>query len=131
MEQLVALHASVIRLRSIVEGFDADQLRAQAYPEKWNVADVISHLASGAVIMHRQLDANLAGTTLPDDMASPIWDEWNAKSPDAKASDGLAADQAFLDRVESLGEADRARVRLAMGPLALELATDLVFLLFL
>ena len=70
MEQLDALRASVTRLRAIVDGFDADQLRAQAYPAEWTVADVLSHLGSSAVIMQLRLDAALAGRELADDFAA-------------------------------------------------------------
>jgi len=120
IDALVALRASVTRLRAIVEGFDADQLRLQAYPTEWKIADVLSHLGSAAIIMRARLDAGLAGTDLADDYPQSIWDEWNAKTPDAKAADGLAADRALLDRLESFDDAERARVRYTTGPLSLD-----------
>jgi uncharacterized protein (TIGR03083 family) len=122
MEQLEALRTSVTRLRAIVEGFDADQLRAQAYPAEWTVADVLSHIGSSAVIMQLRLDAALAGRELTDDFAPPIWDEWNAKSPGAKVADALVADRAFVERIEALDESQRESVRVTIGPLNVDLA---------
>jgi uncharacterized protein (TIGR03083 family) len=121
-ERLVALRISVTRLNAIIEGFDADQLRLSAYPKEWTVADVLSHLGSSAVIMQARLDAGLTGDDLADDFAQGVWDEWNAKTPDAQVADALAADRALLERIESLDDAERARVHLAFGPITLDLA---------
>jgi uncharacterized protein (TIGR03083 family) len=122
MEQLEALRNSVTRLRAIVEGFDADQLRARAYPAEWSVADVLSHIGSSGVILQTRLDAALAGRELAEGFEPPIWDEWNAKSPDAKAADALVADRAFLEAVDALDESQRATVRVTIGPLNPDLA---------
>ena len=35
--------------------------RSRAYPSEWTIADVLSHVGSGAVIMQRRLDDSLAG----------------------------------------------------------------------
>ena len=58
-----------------------------------------------AVIMQRRLDDARVGRDRPDDFAAPVWDTWNAKSPRSMADDGLAADRALLDRIESVSEA--------------------------
>ena len=38
----------------------------------------------------------------------PIWEEWNARSPGAQATDSLTADREFLDQVVDLDEPARA-----------------------
>ncbi|MCU1426672.1 MAG: hypothetical protein JWL83_672 [Actinomycetia bacterium] len=121
IDQLRALQDSAARLRRIAEPLGADELRAQAYPTEWTVADVLSHLGSGAVIARVRLDAAVADRAVPDDFAQSIWDEWNAKTPEAKAADGLAADRALLDRVESFTDEERARSRFSMGPMEFDL----------
>jgi uncharacterized protein (TIGR03083 family) len=121
-DQLDALRASVARLRRIVEPLDESALRASAYPTLWTVADVLSHVGSGGVIQQARLDAALEGRDLADDFAQPIWDEWNAKSPKAKAGDALAADRALLDRLDALTDDERARFRLSLGPIELDIA---------
>ena len=40
-------------------------------------------------------------------MFGPIWDEWNAKSPEAKARDAIAADAAFVDQLSALDDTQR------------------------
>jgi hypothetical protein len=52
---LDALHSSVARLRSVVEGLDDSQLTTPAYPAEWSIAQVLSHLGSGAVIMKQSV----------------------------------------------------------------------------
>ena len=84
------LEESVDRLRRLVEGAaPADP----SYCQDWTVAQVLSHLGSGAVIAV----ARLAGGEVDP---QPVWDEWNAKAPEAMVADGLAADAAFLDHLD-------------------------------
>ncbi|MGZ4709591.1 MAG: maleylpyruvate isomerase N-terminal domain-containing protein, partial [Acidimicrobiales bacterium] len=59
--QLDALQASVLRLRGIAERLDPAQLEQPAYPAEWTVADVLSHIGSGAVVLGRRLDDSIAG----------------------------------------------------------------------
>jgi uncharacterized protein (TIGR03083 family) len=121
-DQLEVLRTSVARLRGTVEGLGPDQLAAPAYPAEWTIADVLSHLGSGAVILQRRFDDAVAGTVAPSDFAQLVWDEWNAKSAQAKAADFLVADGAFLDRLGSLAEDERARFEFAMGPMTFDFA---------
>ena len=122
---LAALQTSVIRLHRLVEALDEAQLVAPAYPSEWSVADVMSHLGSGAVIMQRRVEDGLAGRDLPDDFAPSVWDEWNAKSPLDKAIDGLSVDDALVERFAGLTDAERAGLAVSLGPLTLD-ATALV-----
>jgi len=119
-ERLEALHGSVERLRTVVDGLDAEALATQAYPTEWTVADVLSHLGSGAVILRRRLEDTLAGVDTPDDAAPAVWDVWNAKTPVAQAADAVVADRALLDHLETLGDEDRERFRFAMGPMTFD-----------
>jgi uncharacterized protein (TIGR03083 family) len=120
---LPPLAASVGRLHRLVRGFDAAQLESPSYCPGWTIADVLAHLGSGAVLMERRLEAALAGTAPPDDFAQPVWDEWNAKSPRAKADDALAEDERLGKSFEALGAADRARIEFPFGPLSVSFET--------
>jgi len=111
------LDASVQRLADQVEPLTPQQVRQQAYPTEWTVADVLSHLGSGATIMRLRLDGEV-------DMQA-IWDEWNAKDPDTQAADALGADDQLQHRLESLTAEDQDRMRFAMGPMELDLVTFL------
>ncbi len=59
---LAPLRGSVGRLHQLARGLDDAQLEAQSYCSEWSIADVLSHLGSGAVIMRRNLEDVLAGT---------------------------------------------------------------------
>lgn len=116
------LQGSVGRLRRIAGPLDSAGLATSAYPAEWSIADVLSHLGSGAVIFERRCDDALSGTDTPPDFARSVWDSWNAKTPEAKAADALAADEALLRRLGSASEAERARFELAMGPRSFDFA---------
>src|SRR5262245_33187274 len=118
--QVAALQSSVARLRALVEALDDSQLEQQAYPSQWRIAEVLSHLGSGAVISVRRLDDGLAGTTMPDDFAPTVWAEWNVKTPRDKADDALTADRVFLDRLLLLSDAEKAGFSAALGPLTVD-----------
>ena len=121
-EHVDVLRASVERLRGIVEELDPGQLEMPAYPSEWTIADVLSHLGSGAVILQRRLDDAIAGSMTPSEFAQPIWDAWNAKSPQAQASDALVADHAFIDRLGSLADDERVGFTFALGPMTFDFA---------
>ena len=115
--ELAALQDSVAHLRELVQPLSAVQLRASAYPSEWSIADVLSHLGSGGVIMQARLDAGFRGEDLADDFAPRVWDEWNAKTPDAKVADALAVDRALVDRLASFTDDERAKVGISLGPM--------------
>ncbi|HUZ09123.1 MAG TPA: maleylpyruvate isomerase family mycothiol-dependent enzyme [Acidimicrobiales bacterium] len=117
-----ALEASVERLRALVHELDPRQIVAPAYPSEWTVADVLSHIGSGAVILERRLDDTLGGSTTPPDFAESVWGAWNAMPPQAQAADALLADQSLLHRLGSLSDEERARFQFAMGPMTFDLA---------
>ena len=108
-----ALRHSHDRLEAIVEPLDLAQLEQPAYPSKWSIAQVLSHLGSQAEIFGMFLAAGLSGEQPPGREAfGPIWDAWNAKSPQAQATDALTADEATLELFESLDADQRARLHM-------------------
>ena len=115
-DALPALRASVDRLAAHVPVL-GDDVTQSAHPTEWTVADVVSHVGSGAVIWLRMIEDQGAGATTPEDFNQSVWDEWDAKTPRAKVDDGVAADAAFVARLESMPDADRARLHLTMGPM--------------
>jgi uncharacterized protein (TIGR03083 family) len=120
MENLLgALRASVDRLHALASGLDDTQIVAPSYCDDWSIAQVLSHLGSGAVISLRGLQDVMAGTATPDDFNQSVWDEWNAKSPRAQADDALAADEALMQALEAVDEAERARMTFSLGPMSL------------
>jgi uncharacterized protein (TIGR03083 family) len=109
---IAALRASHDRLAALVAPLTPEQRRAQAYPSQWSIAQVLSHLGSGAQIMALAFDAGLAGAPAPGREANqPIWDVWNAKTPDAQVADGIESDRALVTRFESLDQTQRESLK--------------------
>jgi len=110
-----ALRHSHNRLRASVEPLGPDQLTQRSYPSEWTIAQVLSHLGSQAEIFGLILEAGLAGREPPGrEDFPPIWDKWNAKDPQAQATDALRADQATLERLESMDAGERERLHLTL-----------------
>jgi uncharacterized protein (TIGR03083 family) len=119
-----AVRASHDRLAAIVAGLDAGGLRAQSYDTEWSVADVLSHLGSGAEIFSLFIEVGVTGGEPPaQDDFKAIWDTWNARSPEEQATQSVAANEALVTRVESLTPAERDGFTVTMfGQLPLDLA---------
>jgi uncharacterized protein (TIGR03083 family) len=117
-----ALTASVARLHTLVEALTPTDLRRGAYPTEWTIADVLSHLGSGAVIARMRLDAALAGGEADTGALRGVWDDWNAKAPEDQARDAQHADRSLLDALRSLTHAQRSGFRSTLGPLEVDFA---------
>jgi uncharacterized protein (TIGR03083 family) len=114
-----ALRSSVTRLHDLAAQIGEAELTGRAYPAEWSIAQVLSHLGSGAVIMRRGLEDTVAGRTTPDDFAPGVWDVWNAKPPAAQRDEALVADAELLERIEATDAEDRDRFAMSMGPMEL------------
>ncbi len=110
------LQESTVRLRALVEPLDAEQLRAPAYPKEWTIADVLSHLGSGATIFVRQVNDALSDETTPSDFSRSVWDDWDARTPEEQAAGLLATDEVLVARLAELTPDDVESVTLPMGP---------------
>jgi len=118
-----ALRHSHDRLQAVAGPLDADQLQRQSYASDWSIAQVLSHLGSQAEIFGLFLDAGLSGQDPPgQDAFPPIWEAWNAKSPQDQAADALRADEAVTARFESMDDDQRKRFRLNVFGMELDAA---------
>jgi uncharacterized protein (TIGR03083 family) len=119
-----AVRASHDRLAGIVAGLDGEGLRARSYDTEWSIADVLSHLGSGAEIFSLYVDAVASGGEPPSRDAFPaIWDKWNARSPEEQAARSVEANEALVTRIESLTPEQRAAFQVQMfGPVPMDLA---------
>lgn len=120
---LDALRASHDRLRTLADQLDSERLRQPSYAADWSMAQVLSHLGSQAEIFDKFLDSVLAGSDPPgSELFGPIWQRWDGKTPEDQASEAVAANTAFVARVESMDDGDRGRVRLSFFGRDLDLA---------
>lgn len=109
-----------------VAGLDERGVNRRSGAQEWTVAQVLSHLGSGAEITLATLETSLTGVDARDpEFNAGVWDRWNAKSPAAMAADFIAADEALVARYESIDEPTRATVRIDLGflPEPVDLAT--------
>jgi uncharacterized protein (TIGR03083 family) len=110
---IATLRGSHDRLAGLVGPATPDEVRAQSYCRDWTVAQVLSHLGSGAEIALMMLPAALGeGAAVSRDAFGPVWEVWNAKSPDEQATDGLAADEKYVDALAELTDAQLAAIKL-------------------
>jgi len=97
---------------------------------EWSVAQVLSHLGSGAEIGLAGLEASLSDAPAPgSDFNHSVWDRWNAKAPQDQAADFVKANEALVLRYEGLDEQTRetARVKLSFLPAPIDIATSAAF----
>src|ERR1700750_1012363 len=116
-----ALRHSHETLQAVAGPLDVGQLARRSYASQWSIAQVLSHLGSQAEIFSLLLDAGLAGQDpRGPDAFPPIWEAWNAKSPDNQAADALRADQAVTVRLEPLDDTQRNALHLHAFGMALD-----------
>jgi uncharacterized protein (TIGR03083 family) len=114
-EFLSALHHSHDRLAAAIAPLTIEQLTAPSYAREWSIAQVLSHLGSGAEIFALFLDAGRRCDPAPGMQEfQPVWERWNAKSAHEQAVDAIRADAAFLDRLGTLTGAERDQWRLSL-----------------
>jgi len=108
---IATLRRSHDRLLSLVGPLNPEQVSGPSYCRDWSIAQVLSHLGSGAEIAMMMLPSAL-GQAEPVDRAAfqPIWDRWNAMSPDDQAAAGLVADAQHVQTLDQLSDEDLASI---------------------
>lgn len=115
---LTVLQHSHTLLTEAAEPLLPDEVLKPSYASEWSIAQVLSHLGSGAEIFSRFLVAGSTSAGPPEREAFlAIWEEWNAKSPRLQVTDSLAANGNFLDRVAELSseQTEAFRVQMFLG----------------
>jgi uncharacterized protein (TIGR03083 family) len=112
-EMIGALRAAQDRLVALVTSLGPGELMRPSYDDAWTIADVLGHMGSQAEIFGSFLEAGLAGREPPAPDSFPaVWDAWNARSPEQKATDSLAANEAFVARLENLSDTELSGIDL-------------------
>ena len=110
-----ALRGSHDRLVDMVAEMGEDEVTSASFCSEWSIAQVLSHLGSGAEISRMNLEANLAGEPSPDpDRYPAIWDRWNNKAPLDQARDGISADLRLVRLVEGLDDRELQSIRIEL-----------------
>jgi uncharacterized protein (TIGR03083 family) len=83
---------------------------------EWSLAQVLSHLGSGAEIGLGNLGAARDGVPLPgQDANQAVWDRWNAMSPREQAGGFVEHDERLVAAFEALTADQRATLRFDFG----------------
>lgn len=122
---LTALRTSSARLADTVAPLSDEELSRPSFAGEWSIAQVLSHLGSGAEICSELVERGIAGGTAGprrEDLL-PIWDRWNALGPAGQRAQWLTADARHLRLLESISEEDRTSVRVPYFAGRLDLPT--------
>jgi uncharacterized protein (TIGR03083 family) len=110
---IAALRNSHERLVGLLQKLTPEQVRGESYCSDWTIAQVLSHLGSGAQIALMMLPGALGeGELATPDSFPPVWDVWNAKSPEQQAADAPVADERHLAALERLSDEQLSRISL-------------------
>ena len=82
---IAALRSTHDELAAVVRDLSDEQLLAPSGAAEWPVAQVLSHLGSGAEIAAATLRSARGGGRVPDGFNQAVWDRWNAMSPREQA----------------------------------------------
>jgi uncharacterized protein (TIGR03083 family) len=113
---IAGLRASHDVLAALVPDLTDEQLRGPSGATEWSVAQVLSHLGSGAEIGLGGLAAARDGVPMPgQDANQRVWDRWNAMSPREQATGFVEHNARLVAAYEALTADQRAAVRFDYG----------------
>jgi uncharacterized protein (TIGR03083 family) len=108
---LVASHDAMASFTALEDS----ALTGPSFCSKWTIAQVLSHLGSGAEIGILRLHAALDNVAPPQlDELRAIWDRWDMASPREQAQWALKEDARYLEMISRLdeGQANTARTQI-------------------
>ena len=122
---IAALRANHDTLAAVVPDLTVQQLTGRSGATEWSIAQVLSHLGSGAEISRKPI-ATAAGEQVEPEDNQSIWARWDGSSPSQQAAAFVEHDTAYLDTVEGLSSDQRDSLKVDMGflpePVPLEVA---------
>lgn len=101
-------------LVTLIPNLGDDQLAGPSGSSEWTIAQVLSHLGSGAEIGRAPI-ARAAGEEVTPEDNQTIWARWDAASPVDQASGYVEHDTAYLETVEGLTPEQRGSLMIDLG----------------
>lgn len=111
---VAALQANHETLAALVSTLSEEQLTGRSGAREWTVAQVLSHLGSGAEIARKPI-ATAAGQQVEGEDNQSIWARWNALAPAEQAAGFVEHNAAYLATVEALGAEQRQSLMIDLG----------------
>ena len=123
---IAALRTNHDDLAALIPDLADDQLTGPSGASEWTVAQVLSHLGSGAEIGLATLTAALDGAEPPaGEFNQSVWARWNAMTPQDQAAGFIEHNAALVAAFEGLSSDRRETAEVALGfvPFPLSLAS--------
>jgi uncharacterized protein (TIGR03083 family) len=113
---MLALRATHDELAAVVTALSDEQLAERSGAAEWSVAQVLSHLGSGAEIALATLRAALAATPAPgQDFNQEVWARWNSLDGSDQAKGFLEHDAALVATAGALTTDQRQSLDVEVG----------------
>ncbi|MBZ5738905.1 maleylpyruvate isomerase family mycothiol-dependent enzyme [Nocardioides mangrovi] len=111
---IAALRLNHDVLVTLVPHLSEEQLTGPSGASEWTIAQVLSHLGSGAEISRKPI-ARAVGLDVADEDNQSIWARWDGSTPIDQAAGFVEHDTALVDLVERLSDEDKASATIDMG----------------
>jgi uncharacterized protein (TIGR03083 family) len=103
-------------LAGLAPTFTTDQLTGHSGASEWSVAQVLSHLGSGAEISFASLLTALGERDAPDDgFNRSVWDRWDAMTPAEQRAGFLEHDRVLVEALEALTADQHSSLEVPIG----------------
>lgn len=111
---IAALHTEHDSLVALLDTITDDQLTSPSGADEWTVAQVLSHLGSGAEIGRAPI-AKAAGESVETEDNQTIWARWDAATPADQAEGFVASNARWLETVDALTPEQRSSLTVDLG----------------
>ncbi|MFD0522938.1 maleylpyruvate isomerase N-terminal domain-containing protein [Paractinoplanes durhamensis] len=113
---IAALRSEHDTLAAAAATISPDQLKGPSGASDWTVAQVFSHLGSGAEITLAALKAGLGEIEKPGPgFNQSVWDRWNALSPEDQAAGSVESNATLVAALEALTPEQHESVQINPG----------------
>ncbi|MDQ0370496.1 maleylpyruvate isomerase family mycothiol-dependent enzyme [Catenuloplanes indicus] len=113
---IAVLRAGHDELVAFVGKLSPDDLTRRSAADEWTVAQVLSHLGSGAEIHLATVIAGRDGTDMPGpDFNRGVWARWDAMAPAEQAAGFAESNARLIEMFEALDDDQRENVRVVFG----------------
>jgi uncharacterized protein (TIGR03083 family) len=123
---IAAYRSGFDTLAALVSRLSDDDLARTSAADRWTVAQVLSHLGSGAEIGRAVVLAAIAGEPNPgQEFNKSVWARWDAMAAREQADSFVGANRALAELYESLDADARENLRVDVGflPTPVDVAT--------
>lgn len=112
---IVGLRQEHDALAGLVRGLDQQALSGPSGAAEWSIAQVLSHLGSGAEITLRRLADARSGEAASVGFSPSVWARWNGMTAPAQRDQFIERDGELVHQLESLSPRMRSDLLLPAG----------------